>query len=304
MALIKLKGGDGVLGIIPGSTKTFIVEAVISADTVAEEGKLYADPKTGRIYYYSSSITRSCPLTGFFPVWDGKSKHVSQFSNEKYLEKDVIGSDVSQLAKRIDGSVAKNVRYLHRRSASADYLKPVISDNDNMFTQVIKGIILGKQLTIVDLIDLSGLSEKVIVNYYSALTKIAFMRMERWEIWIKRIFNLRYDLTVYKADQKLVSYAYPENEYDTGVVQYDAITLTDDDQFKKLVRILMIKENISKHDLRSDQVDDYTINNMLTTLGTKKPLSAQLFSRFIRMASLNYTVEVFEDGKLLFEYKE
>ena len=268
------------------------------------EGKLYVDPVDNRVYYFSTSLTRSCPMSGFFPVWNGKSKLVSKFSNEKYLDKDVIRTDVKDMVSRINSSVAKTIRYLHRRSTSTDTLKPVIGPGDNMFTQVIKGIILQKELTIVDLIDLSGLNEKVIGNYYSALTKIEFMRMERWVIWVSQIFHLRYVLTVYRGDKKLMSYSYPEDEYDTGPVSYANITGTTDDSFKKIVKILMIMENITKADLRSDEVNDYTINNMLTTLGTKKPLSAQLFSRFIRMANLGYTVEMIENDKVIFEYKE
>jgi hypothetical protein len=292
-----------MIGIIPSSSKTFEVAGMFNCETL-KEGQLYVDPADNRVYYYSTSLNRSCPLSGFFPIWDGKTKLVSKFSNEKYLDKDVIRTNVTDMLSKINTSVAKNIRYLHRRSSASEILKPTISDGDNMFTQVIKGIILKKELTIVDLIDMSGLQEKYVNNYYSALTKIAFMRMERWVIWVSQIFHLRYVLTVYKDDKKLMSYSFPDDEYDTGQVSYSNITRTDDDSFKKIVKILMIMKNITKADLRSDEVDDYTINNMLTTLGTKKPLSAQLFSRFIRMADLGYTVEMFENDQLLFEYKE
>ena len=66
----------------------------------------------------------------------------------------------------------------------------------------------------------------------------------------------------------------------------------------------MVMENIDKASLRSPEVDDYTINNMMTTLSGTKPLSAQLFSRFMRMARLMYTVDIMDAGTLVFQYKE
>jgi hypothetical protein len=64
-------------------------------------------------------------------------------------------------------------------------------------------------------------------------------------------------------------------------------------------------ENITKTTLRSNEgVDDYTINNMMTTLNGDKALSAQLFSRFIRMAGLTFSVDIVKDGKIIFTYKE
>ena len=66
----------------------------------------------------------------------------------------------------------------------------------------------------------------------------------------------------------------------------------------------MISENITKNTLSGEDVDDYTINNMMTTINGKKALSSQLFSRFIRMAKLSYTITIYDNDKELFKYKE
>lgn len=158
----------------------------------------------------------------------------------------------------------------------------------------------------VDLVDMSSpkLSQKVIENYYSALTKITFMRLDKWNIWINVILHVSYSIEVTKGSKKLLTYQYPSDTFDTGIVKYDNIVASEDDPFKKIIKILMVMENINKNSLRSEEVDDYTINNMLTTLNGKKALSAQLFSRFIRMANLSYTIKIYDNGTQIFEYKE
>jgi type VI protein secretion system component Hcp len=294
-----------MLGIIPSTSKTFIVEGMFG-DKPFEEGKLYVDPESKRVYMYSTAEKRSNPKTGYFPVWDGSKAYISKFSNEKYLDKDVTKTDIVAMGSSIDKNVAGNILYQQRRSENDDILQPQLIDGDNMFTQCIKGVLNNKKLTIVDLVDMSSpkLSEKVISNYYSALTKITFMRLDKWNIWINTILHLRYSVIVYKDDKKLLTYNYPKDVFDTGIVKYDNITKTKDDPFKKIIKILMIMENINKNSLRSKEVDDYTINNMLTTLNSNKALSAQLFSRFIRMANLSYDVVIFDKDDLLFEYHE
>lgn len=292
-----------MIGIIPGGSKTFVVIGMIG-DSSPEEGKLYTDPETNRIYMYSLSEKRSNPTTGFFPIWDGVNKYVSKFSNAKYMDKDVIKTDLASLASGIDNDVANKILYLQRRAENNEILLPQIKPSDNMFTQCIKGVFSVKQLTFVDLMDLSGIDEKLIVSYYSALTKIAFMRLERWNIWIDLIFHLDFSITVQKEEKKLLTFRHSINKFDTGIVNYDNIAKTKDDFLKKIVKIIMIMEGISKDNLRSDQVDDYTINNMMIILNTNKTLSSQLFSRFISMAKLSYNVTLYEDGKPIFEYTE
>lgn len=293
-----------MIGIIPGKTKTFVVAGMLD-DNSLEEGKLYVDNKTGRIFMYSLTETRANPTTGFFPIYDGKKKYISKFANEKYIDKDVINTDIKHLSSEINTEVADNILYLQRRADNGDVLKPEIQVNDNMFTQCIKGIFDIKDLTLVDLIDLSGLNEKLISGYYSALSKIAFMRAERWHVWIDKIFKIDYNIYVLKDDEPILSYTHSTKTYDiVDKTKYSDIINGKDDFLKKIVKIIMQLENINKDDLKSDQVDDYTVNNMMIILGNNKPLSSQLFSRFITMANLSYRVVLYENSTQIFEFSE
>lgn len=294
-----------MIGIIPSSNKTFEVFGDFKSNDLVE-GKLYYHPDTKKLYFYSKIETRSNPKTGYFPVWDGNSIYSSSFSKDKYFDKDVIKVDIDSLCSTINKDVADNILYNQRRSDNNEVLRPQLSDGDNMFTQCVKGIINMKDLTMIDLVDMSApkLTEKVIENYYSALTKITFMRLDKWNIWINVILHVKYTIEVSKGDKKLLTYEYPKDKFNTGIVKYDNIIASEDDPFKKIIKILMVMENINKDSLRSQEVDDYTINNMLTTLNGKKSLSAQLFSRFIRMASLSYIIKIYDKDKIIFEYKE
>lgn len=294
-----------MLGIIPSTKCTYEVYGTTN-DKSPIEGKLYYDKSNGRLYYYSLTETRSNPKTGYFPIWDGKKYYISQFSKEKYFDKDVKRIDIETLASSIDKAVAKNVLYMQRKSDNGDLLKPQISDEDNMFTQCIKGVICQKNITIVDLIDMAApkINQNVVESYYSALTKITFMRYEKWSVWIDGILHLSYKVKVFKDDKRCLTYNYPEDVFETGIVKYDNITKTNDDPFKKIVKLLMIMENITKASLRSSCDDDYTVNNLLTTVNNNKPLSAQLFSRFIRIAGFSYSVQLYENGNMVFEFNE
>lgn len=295
-----------MIGIIPSVNKTFEVFGHFDTKSPVE-GKLYADTD-GRLYMYSTKETRSNPNTGYFPTWNGKEKFITPHSNKKYFMKDAILMSIDKLAEKIDKGVADQVLYQQRRCDNDEILQPTLTDGDNMFTQCIKGTITAKGYTMIDLIDLSlpRLEEKVIINYYSALTKITFMRLDKWNVWIDTILHVKYQVDVYKDGKRLLRYRYPSDSFDTGIVKYDSITGTKDDPFKKIIKILMVMENINKNSLRSNEIDDYTINNMLTTLNSKKSLSAQLFSRFIRMAGLSYDVNIYEDEyeTSIFEYRE
>lgn len=294
-----------MIGIIPSIDKTYEIEGDFNTTNLVE-GKLYFDPTTNRLYYYSLTCKRSSSDTGFFPIWNGKDKFVSAFSNEKYFPKDIISMNIDSMSSSINKDTADKVLYNRRRVDNDEILRPQISDGDNMFTQCIKGVINAKKLTMIDLVDMSSprLTQKQIENYYSALTKITFMRIDKWDIWVNVILHLSYQINVMKNDKILVSYTYPSNVFDTGIVKYDNITNSNDDPYKKIIKILMIMENITKNDLKSDDIDDYTINNMMTTLNGHKALSAQLFSRFIRMAGLSYQVIVYDKGQQIFEFKE
>lgn len=293
------------IGVIPSWYKTFDVYGDFNEKDLIE-GKLYYDPETLKLFYYSKQVTRSNPDIGYFPIWDGVNKYETKFTLNKYFDKDIIKIGVNDIASSIDKDIANDVLYKQRRCNNESILKPQLVDGDNMFTQCIKSVISSKNITMIDLVDMSSpkLSEKQIENYYSALTKITFMRLDKWNIWIDVILHVSYVIEVYKGKKKLLKYKYPENAFDTGIVKYDDIIKSMDDSFKKIIKILMIMENITKNTLKSDDVDDYTINNMITTLNSKKALSAQLFSRFIRMAGLSYVVSIYDNGKIIFKYKE
>lgn len=294
-----------MIGIVPSSSKTFEVYGDFNSKELVE-GKLYYDPSNGQLYYYSTVETRSNPNTGFFPIWDGTNKLISLFSNEKYFDKDVINISIDDMCSNINKDMAEQILYNQRRSDNNDILQPKISDGDNMFTQCVKGVINVMEVSMIDLVDMSSpkLSQKQIENYYSALIKITFMRIDKWDIWINVILHVSYDINIFKGDKKLLTYKHPKNTFDTGDVTYDKIVKSKDDPYKKIVKILMSMENIQKADLKSDEVDDYTINNMITMLNSNKALSAQLFSRFIRMAGLSYQVLIYKNEKQIFEFKE
>lgn len=291
-----------MIGIIPGTYKTFVVIGKFDESPI--EGKLYIDPISNRIYMYSLKEKRSNPNTGYFPIWDGINTYITKFSNEKYLN-DVILTDVSSLSLNVDKDTANRIIYQHRRCENSELLEPLISDGDNMFTQCIKGILNVKKYTLIDLVDKSNpkLSEEVLYNYYSALTKITFMRLDKWLVWMNHILHMWYMISVYKNDQLLLTYNSKQDKFDVPD-KYNYIIEKKADHFKKIIKILVSMENIQKSDLRSSEVDDYTINNMLTTLSGEKSLSAQLFSRFIRMANLNYKIQIFEGDDVVFEYGE
>jgi hypothetical protein len=131
------------------------------------------------------------------------------------------------------------------------------------------------------------------------------MRLEKWNIWVDVILKLKYILKVYRGDELLLTLEHPSDTFTTtDGKQYPKIAKRKCDVFKRAVLILMECANIDKKDLRADHIDDYTVNNMMTMLNGSKAMSSQLFSRFIHMAGLTYTVVMYDDDKLIFEYKE
>ena len=149
------------------------------------------------------------------------------------------------------------------------------------------------------------MTEHIIENSYTSLQKIAFMRADKWSIWTDAILHVSYRLMVHQNGKHLVTYYHPEERYDTGIVKYDSIIKTQSDPLKKIARIIMIMLNLDKASLKSPEIDDYTVNNMMTTLLLgDKALSAQLFSRFVRMAKVSYTLTIVDNGVDIFEYKE
>lgn len=300
-----MKGNKNMIGVVPTSTKSFEVFGDFNSKNLVET-KLYYDPKDQRLYFYSLTETRSNPNTGYFPVWNGNTIFSSKFSNKKYFDKDAIKMDIASLSNNVNEKIAKNIVYQQRKSDNSDILDPQLSDGDNAFTQCIKSVISKLNITMVDLIDMGypKLDQKIITSYYLALTKITLMRTDKWFIWLDNILHMGFIVKVFKSDKLLISYTYPKNVFNTGIVKYDNIINTKDDPFKKIIKIIMIMENLTKEKLKSEEVDDYTINNMMTTISGNKSLSAQLFSRFIRMAKLSYTIEMYDKDKMIFEYRE
>ena len=293
-----------MIGIIPSANNTYEVFGDFhSSDLV--EGKLYYNDSK-RLFYYSTKVKRSNPTTGYFPVWDGYNTYISNFSNEKYFDKDVVLPDVNNLAKSINNDVAKTVRYRQRLSDPGEKLKPPIDDEDNMFTQVIKGTICALELTKIEMIERSDdIPDRIIDSYYSALNKVTMMRMEKFHIWIDKILRCTYDLAVYKNGKKILSYSYAKDKIDSGIVKYNKIINKDDDPLKKIIKIIMVMENISKSSLKAEDIDDYTINNMMTIIHSNKLLSAQIFCRFMRMAGLSFVMNVYDqNNKVIFTYSE
>lgn len=295
-----------MIGIIPSASNTYEIYGSFDTDKPIE-GKLYYDGNK-RLFYYSTSEKRSSPKTGYFPIWDGNKTYLSRFSNEKYFDKNVVKPDISSMSANIDDNMAKKVIYRQRLSEYGDKLKPVISDEDNLFTQVVKGTILALNITKVDLGDMADSSivtPKMIDNYYASLSKVTMMRMERFHIWMGSIFHMSYTINVFRGKKQLLDYTWPTNVFNTGIVKYDSIINNNDDPLKKIVKIMVLKENINKANFRKDDVDDYTVNNMITTIHGTKPLSAQIFCRFMRFAELKFTLSVYDKtNKLIFEYRD
>lgn len=294
----------GLVGIIPSATKTFEVFGDFNEHNLVE-GKLYWEPSSKRIFYYSLIEKRSSSASGYFPIWDGVNTYVNSHSKDKYLDNDVIMCDINTIGKSVTKDIADSVIYNQRKVDNDSILKPMITDGDNMFTQCIKGVISSLNVTMIDLVDMTSpkLTQKQVENYYSALNKITFMRLDKWNIWVNNILHLTYRMDIIMNNKPVIVFNYPLGTFDIDN-GYEDIINGKDDPYKKIVKSLMKMKNITKSDLKTDDVDDYTINNMMTTLNGPKPLSAQLFSRFIRMIGLTYKVTIFKDSKQIFEFKE
>ena len=294
-----------MIGIIPSASKTFEVMGDFNCRNPIE-GKLYYDDD-GRLYMYSKSNRRSNPSTGYFPVWDGENTYTTKFSNIRNIS-EITNITLKSISEKIDVDTATDIKFRQRKSTDEEILRPTIQSSDNMFTQVIKSVINKHNWTMLDLFDMTSpkMDINIIDNLYTSLQKISFMRIERWNLWVDIILHLHYELNVFKGSKTLISYKYPENTFDTGIVKYNNIIQEKANAFNKIVRILCIMENISKATLRENtEVDSYTINNMFTTIMSNKALSSQLFSRFIHISGLSYQMKVFNNKKeLLVDYKE
>lgn len=291
-----------MIGIIPGTNKTFVVSGYFCSDPI--EGQLYVDPQSKRVFVYSKVQTRSCVDNGFFPVWDGQKKIITGFSNFKTLD-DVLKFDLESLGKSIDEETAENVILEQKKHNSGNALDPVITNDDNFFTKCIKGVILTKKLSFNDLVENSsaGVGEKFVNIYYSSLVKTAFMRLDKWYNWVTAILHLDYKITVFEDNKELISYQFLSNEFKTEFTEVLSKIETKD-PLKKLVKFIIKLKNIVKEQFKGEEIDEYTINNMFTIINGSKPMSAQIFSRFINLAELDFVIEMKEDGQTIFSVKE
>ena len=121
-----------MLGIIPGKDKTFTISDYFNDKM--EEGKYYVDPKTNIIYLYSTHIKRSTPTNGYFPIYDGKNK-IKSINSKIITANNIVKIDISGLIKSIDKETAERIKYDIDVKEYGEFLKPTISDEDNIFTQ-------------------------------------------------------------------------------------------------------------------------------------------------------------------------
>ena len=290
-----------MLGIIPGKNQTYIIEDYFRPSM--EEGKYYMDPNTKIIYLYSKKMHRSTPDYGYFPIYDGKNK-IETVSSKIFTEKDLVKMNILELIQSIDKETAERIKYDIDVKEYGECLKPQISDEDNVFTQCIKGILLKKDYNLLDLKNSSKppLDMEKIISYYNSLNKISFMRLSKFDLWLNVIFHMNYRVSIFKKEEKILSY---ENKTKTFVPSaYPEIENSKRDPFKKMANILIKMDNITKDRLRKGGDNDYTINNMLTTIFGIKTISAQLFSRFIRMAELGFVLDILDNNELVFSYRE
>ena len=110
-----------MLGTIPSLSRTYEVMGKLDSNNLIV-GKIYYDDTDGRLYMYSPDDTRSNPNNGYFPIWNGKTKIITKFSNEKYL-KEVTPESITKLSASINAEVAKKIRYQSRRIDNDEVLK-------------------------------------------------------------------------------------------------------------------------------------------------------------------------------------
>lgn len=287
-----------MIGILPSYDKTFEVMGDMNSNELIE-GKLYYD-NDNKLYYYSTKLTRPNTDSGYLPIWNGSKVFTNENVKYKTLD-DIINLSLKDMSNNINKDIADDIIYRRRLADNASILSPTVNSNDNVFTQCIKSIISSMNITMVDLADMCypKLNENVLKNYYSSLTKISFMRLDKWYIWVNIILHLSYDVIVFKDNKEIIKYSYPVNKFNfDDMKSYKNIINSKDDAFKKIIKILMIKENIDKIDLKEDSPDDYMVNNLMTTLfDDNKSISGQLFSRFMNMTNLHYHINLYDKYK-------
>lgn len=296
--------------IVVCKNNTYPVEGMFSNQM--EEGKLYIDPKSKRIYCYTTMTQVVGDASHHFPIYDGKHFFDSVRSYKKY-ESDVISTDVTDMASSISEKDREDMEYRSKAVLYGDILEPEISDSDNIYSQCIKGILLHKKYNLLDLSIMSNpkLTVEEISNLYQSLHKIAFMREKKFMIWMNQILHMDYKVNCYdsNSDQLLLTYHSIDKRYefyhknnDGHREEYDEILKKSWDPFKKMINLIIKMKNYKKADFNVNTESAYTINNMMTTIFGDKSVSAQIFSRFMRIINLPFDIVIYDKDDIVFTY--
>lgn len=296
--------------IVVCKNNTYPVEGMFSNQM--KEGKLYIDPKSKRIYCYTTTTQVVGNDSYHFPIYDGKHFFDSVRSYKKY-ESDVISTDVTDMASSISEKDREDMEYRSKAVLYGDILEPEISDSDNIYSQCIKGILLHKKYNILDLSIMSNpkLTVEEISNLYQSLHKIAFMREKKFMIWMNQILHMEYKVNCYDSDsdQQLLTYHSMDQRYefyrkddDSHKEEYDEILKKSWDPFKKMINLIIKMKNYKKADFNVNTESAYTINNMMTTIFGDKSVSAQIFSRFMRIINLPFDIIIYDKDDIVFTY--
>lgn len=296
--------------IVVCKNNTYPVEGMFSNQM--EEGKLYIDPKSKRIYCYTTTTQVVGDASHHFPIYDGKHFFDSVRSYKKY-ESDVISTDVTDMASSISEKDREDMEYRSQAVLYGGVLEPEISDSDNIYSQCIKGILLHKKYNLLDLSIMSHpkLTVEEISNLYQSLHKIAFMREKKFMIWMNQIFHMDYEVNCYdtNSDKPLLTYHSIDKRYefhipvdDAHQKEYDDILKKSWDPFKKMINLIIKMKNYKKSDFNIHTESAYTINNMMTTIFSDKSVSAQIFSRFMRIINLPFDIVIYDKDDIVFSY--
>ena len=273
--------------IVVCKNNTYPVEGMFSNQM--EEGRLYIDPKSKRIYCYTTTTQVVGDTSHHFPIYDGKHFFDSVRSYKKY-ESDVISTDVTDMASSISEKDREDMEYRSKAVLYGDILEPEISDSDNIYSQCIKGILLHKKY---NLLDLSIMSNQ--------------------KLTVEEISNLYMDYKVNcydsNSDQLLLTYHSIDKRYefyhknnDCHREEYDEILKKSWDPFKKMINLIIKMKNYKKADFNVNTESAYTINNMMTTIFGDKSVSAQIFSRFMRIINLPFDIVIYDKDDIVFTY--
>lgn len=269
------------------------------------EGDIYVDPETKRLFIYLPNETRSSIRFSYFPIWNGKKKIITKFSNYKTID-DVISMDISEMSRSVNKEIADKIVDELKKCNDSSPLNPVIGKDDNLFTKCVKGVLIEKGYSLPDLVEMSYplLNEKAVMIYYLSLIKTAFMRLDKWNVWLLNILHLKYKLTILDENgNEIISYNYPENEF--GIIDDDLLEkIKCNDPLKRIVKILIDLKGITKEHFKEESIDEYTVNNLFTVITSNKSMSGQIFSRFILFAGLSYRVDMIENDEIIYSLTE